>query len=114
MDFITVNDVPIGINCITAIACFTGYNQEDSIMINQYAIDRGFFRSVFYRTYKESEDKDVDNFTETYITKPPPESTSQGKLFLKLDQDGIVPPGTKIDEEEPIIGKVLHLTNSLM
>jgi DNA-directed RNA polymerase II subunit RPB2 len=34
-------------------------------MINQYAIDRGFFRSVFYRTYKESEDVDISNFTET-------------------------------------------------
>jgi len=70
VDFITVNDVPIGINCVVAIACFTGYNQEDSIMINQYAIDRGFFRSVFYRTYKDSEDVDVDNFTQTFIAKP--------------------------------------------
>lgn len=26
IDFITVNDVPIGINCVVAIACFTGYN----------------------------------------------------------------------------------------
>jgi len=75
VNFITVNDVPIGINCIVAIACFTGYNQEDSIMINQYAIDRGFFRSVFYRTYKESEVKDPDNFTETRITKPTAEAT---------------------------------------
>ena len=34
VDFITVREVPIGINVVTAIACFTGYNQEDSIMIN--------------------------------------------------------------------------------
>lgn len=70
VDFITVNDVPIGINCVVAIACFTGYNQEDSIMINQYAIDRGFFRSVFFRTYKESQEIDENNFTESKIVKP--------------------------------------------
>jgi DNA-directed RNA polymerase II subunit RPB2 len=76
-------------------------------MINQYAIDRGFFRSVFYRTYKDSEDVDVDNFTQTFIAKPAVEA---GKLFLKLDLDGVIPPGTKVEEEEPIIGKVLHMT----
>ncbi|CAK74549.1 unnamed protein product (macronuclear) [Paramecium tetraurelia] len=113
VDFITVNEVPIGINCVTSIACFTGYNQEDSIIINQYAIDRGFFRSVFYRTYKESEDKDPDNFTETKITKPIGDNFA-GKLFIKLDSDGIVPPGTKVDEEEPIIGKELIIDNIML
>ena len=36
----------VGINSITAIASYTGYNQEDSIIMNESAIDRGFFRSV--------------------------------------------------------------------
>ena len=36
----------IGINSITAIASYTGYNQEDSIIMNESAIDRGFFRCV--------------------------------------------------------------------
>ena len=31
-------------------------------------------------------------------------------MFLKLDVDGVIPPGTKVEEEEPIIGKVLHMT----
>ena len=35
-----------------AIACYSGYNQEDSIMMNQSSIDRGFFRSMFFRSYK--------------------------------------------------------------
>ena len=44
--------MPIGCNPIVAMACFTGYNQEDSIIINQSAIERGLFRSAFYRSYK--------------------------------------------------------------
>ncbi len=30
--------MPIGCNPIVAMACFTGYNQEDSIIVNQSAI----------------------------------------------------------------------------
>ncbi len=44
--------MPTGVNTIVAMACFTGYNQEDSIVINQSSIERGLFRSAFYRTYK--------------------------------------------------------------
>lgn len=34
------------------IACYTGYNQEDSLIFNQSSIDRGLFRSHFFRTYQ--------------------------------------------------------------
>lgn len=34
----------VGINSIVAIASYTGYNQEDSVIMNRSAVDRGFFR----------------------------------------------------------------------
>ena len=33
-----------GINAIVAIASYTGYNQEDSVIMNASAVDRGLFR----------------------------------------------------------------------
>lgn len=39
-------------NAVVAIACYSGYNQEDSVIMNQSSIDRGFFRSIFYRSYR--------------------------------------------------------------
>ena len=42
-------ELPAGHNAIVAIACYSGYNQEDSVMMNQSSIDRGFFRSLFFR-----------------------------------------------------------------
>ena len=33
-----------GINAIVAIASYTGYNQEDSVIMNASAIDRGLYR----------------------------------------------------------------------
>lgn len=48
-----------GINSIVAIASYTGYNQEDSVIINASAIERGFFRSVSFtcndKTQQENE-----------------------------------------------------------
>ncbi len=38
-------DLPSGVNCIVGIACYTGYNQEDSLIMNQSSIDRFVFRS---------------------------------------------------------------------
>lgn len=38
-----------GINSIVAIASYTGYNQEDSVIMNRSAVDRGFFRSAIYK-----------------------------------------------------------------
>lgn len=58
MQILKYKELPGGINTIVAILCFTGYNQEDSIIFNQSCIDRGFFRSIFYRTYSEQADID--------------------------------------------------------
>lgn len=57
MEYLHFSEMPAGHNAIVAIACYSGYNQEDSIMMNQSAIDRGFFRSIFYRSYKDEEKK---------------------------------------------------------
>jgi DNA-directed RNA polymerase II subunit RPB2 len=55
MNFLNLDKFPNGINAIVAIACYGGYNQEDSIVMSQDAVDRGIFRSFFYRTYKDEE-----------------------------------------------------------
>ena len=46
------SELPAGINSIVAIATYTGYNQEDSVILNSSAVDRGYMRSVFMRSYK--------------------------------------------------------------
>lgn len=98
LQYITAKDIPIGSNAVVAIACFTGYNQEDSIIINQSAVDRGLFRSILYRTYKTTEKKEFMglNPVKEFIRFPDEKKTiiPASYSFLKLDYDGIIPPGT--------------------
>ena len=53
MKHINLDKLPNGINVIVAIASYGGFNQEDSILINQSSIDRGLFNSTFYRCYRD-------------------------------------------------------------
>ncbi len=53
LEYLHFKELPSGCNVVVAVACYTGYNQEDSVIMGQSSIDRGLFRSVFYRTYNE-------------------------------------------------------------
>lgn len=50
-----LQNLPSGLVAIVAIACYGGYNQEDSIIMNKGSIDRGMFVSDHYKTYTEEE-----------------------------------------------------------
>lgn len=55
MEHLKFRKLPSGQNCVVAIACYSGFNQEDSVIMNQGAVDRGLFRSIFYRSYHDTE-----------------------------------------------------------
>ena len=57
MDVLHFDHLPSGQNACVAVSSFLGYNQEDSLILNNSSVDRGLFRSMFYRMYMAEEKK---------------------------------------------------------
>jgi intein/homing endonuclease len=106
--FYRAQSMPSGFNIVVAIMTYGGYNQEDSIMINRSALDRGLFRSEFYRTYKDEEKKNQASGEEERFCRPNPATTRHMKLanYAKLGPEGIVPENTYVNQDDVLIGKV--------
>jgi DNA-directed RNA polymerase beta subunit/intein/homing endonuclease len=115
--FMGFNEMPSGINAIVAILSYTGYNQEDSVIMNKGFIDRGGFSVTSYRTVSDVEKKGGIYTFET-IGVPPLSSVGikQGSPgFFKrkngnyslLDERGVVKKGIHVKKGDLIIGKIL-------
>ena len=105
--------LPCGENAIIAIMTFTGYNQEDSLIMNEASVRRGLFNSTYYRTYKEQNNKNHSTGEEEIFCKPNPHNTKSMKPFNynKLGDDGFVPENTYVESGDIIIGKCMPQKN---
>lgn len=83
------SDMPSGINTVVAIACYSGFNQEDSIILNKGAVDRGLFWATTYRTHSEVEKK-RGTYTIDQIGIPPLDKRRGDANYSLLDDNGIV------------------------
>ena len=109
--FFGAQTLPAGQNIVVAIMTYTGYNQEDSNMISRAALDRGRFRSIFYRTYKDEERKNQSSGEEERFCHPDPIETKHMKNahYEKIGDDGFVPKDTYVTPDDILIGKVVPL-----
>lgn len=109
MRMIKLDEIPSGAPVIVAIMSYTGYNQEDSILINKGAIDRGLFSATIYHTEKD-EDKKL-NGDEEIRCKPDSTKTKGMKFgnYGKLNSKGVIPENSIIENRDIIIGKVLPI-----
>jgi len=105
-DAVDFNTLPAGMNAMVAIAMYSGYNQEDSVILNKSSVERGLFNSSTFKSYKE-EAKNDEKFL-----KPDKNNTmgmNDHANYDKLNIYGIVPVGTIVVKDDVLIGKVASL-----
>ena len=104
--------LPSGVNAIVAIMTHTGFNQEDSVMVNKSALDRGLYVSTYYKSYRDQCTKNHSTGEEEIFTKPDenasvPVSGLKPSNYGKLGSDGFVPLNTYVDSNDILVGKVM-------
>ena len=103
-------ELPSGQMAMVAIACYSGYNQEDSVIVNQNAIDRGLFVSTYYRRYSDEEKKNHQELQDEQFTKPSSKNVINPKENIDaLEENGFARIGAKVKGDDVIIGKLLPI-----
>ena len=109
MNFIKLNQIPSGGMVKVAIMSYSGYNQEDSIIFNRAALDRGLFSATISHCEKD-EDKKIYG-DEEIRCKPNPLKTKGMKFgnYNKLNSLGIMPEDSLVENKDVILGKVIPI-----
>jgi DNA-directed RNA polymerase II subunit RPB2 len=110
LEYVNNEEQPYGVNAIVAIMCYTGYNVEDAILINEGAIQRGIFRTTYYTAYEAREESSkvtgMNNSRFANIEKNNVIGKKQGYDYSFLDDHGLVKENTELNDKIIVIGKI--------
>ena len=110
LEYVNNEEQPYGVNAIVAIMCYTGYNVEDAILINEGAIQRGIFRTTYYSSYETREESSkitgMTNSKFANIEKNNVIGKKQGFDYSFLDEHGLIKENTEVNDKIILIGKI--------
>lgn len=111
--------MPYGENAMVAVAVYTGYNQEDSVLINGSAMRRGLFNTTYYHSYTANEsiiDMTLRTHTMFANVAEDPLYTNvkrkDDKDYSKLDANGIIKMGEEVDDNTVLVGMVAPIVSA--
>jgi len=106
--YVHADILPCGENAVVMIGCYTGHNQDDSIVFNQSSIERGLFRSISLKKWSSKIEKNQSTSQDDMFMKPDITKLSGTRhaVYEKLNDKGYVPEETIIENGDVIIGKV--------
>jgi DNA-directed RNA polymerase II subunit RPB2 len=100
-----ISELSPGYNAIVAVCVYGGHNQEDAMIMNQSAIERGMFHSIYFKSYECDEEMGGD-YSRRTICIPELEFRSKSLYYGKLENNGIVKKGTYVEDDDVLIGRV--------
>ncbi len=105
-DFVDYENHPIGQNVVVAVIANRGYNIEDAIVMSQGSVQRGLYRSTYFRPYKTEELKYAGGQQDDICV---PDKDIRGyrteDAYKYLESDGIIAPEIRIKEDDVLVGK---------
>ena len=113
LELINHNENPYGENAMVAIMCYTGYNVEDAVLVNEGALQRGLFQTTYFSTYEAHEedrssggDRVTTDKHFTNIERAPGVvvGLKPGYDYSQLDESGMIRRGTPIHDKTILIG----------
>jgi len=116
LDYLTNEEHPYGENAIVAIMCYSGFNVEDAVIMNEAALQRGLFRTTYMNTYETHEE--IEKVAGFQIQNKFMSHKQNNIIGLKpgynydlLDEkSGLIKEESQINEKTILIGRA---TNSL-
>jgi len=106
-----MDELPNGENLIVAILCYSGYNMEDSVMINKNSIERGMFNVSVFKSFVDEESTN-QNAGEKIVFVNPNELKKQGHdidikggNWDKIDAHGFPKVNSYISDGDVFVGR---------
>ncbi len=112
--------MPYGENVLVAFTTYGGHNQEDSMIVNSSALERGMFKTHYFHSYDIKEsilDPSIPTNTifANPVTNPKYSETVKRKedvSYDMLDADGIIKLGATVDDKTVLVGIMSPITDA--
>ena len=117
LKYVTNEEHPYGENAIVAIACYSGFNVEDAILVNRSSLDRGLFRTTYFSMYESYEESSSvgDSVIDSNFCNVENENVvglKPGFDYSHLDEHGLIKENTIVNDKTIIIGKCMNTISS--
>lgn len=111
MPYVKFTDLPAGCNLCVAIAIYTGFNQEDSLIMSHAAVDRGLMRCSYYLSHEAICEPSAGDLSRRGLQEQVCRVTENAQAIQDrgaaryLQLDGTARVGTSVSTGRVVIGK---------